>query len=195
MKTGLAALQCGQVMRSEGEGVIARSRSHDRHLKCIIGVMKPLLTILLIAVSVQAQSLADAARKERERQANLKPAITIKQAETITSAGAPSAETAKPKEPEKVKPVPAADPVEAWNAKVEQLRAKIRDLQDQETALQLQQTQLQNQVYAPVVDPAVKDQAQAELNNTLQQLAKVREDMDGSKKDLDAMQAEGPPKK
>jgi len=157
--------------------------------------MKPLLTILLIAVSVQAQSLADAARKERERQATLRPAITVKQAETPTSATAPPAETAKPKEPEKVKPAPAADPVEVWNAKVEQLRAKIRDLQDQETALQLQQTQLQNQVYAPVVDPAVKDQAQAELNNTLQQLAKVREDMDGSKKDLDAMQAQGPPKK
>jgi len=35
--------------------------------------MKPLIAILLLAVSVQAQTLADAARKERQRQASLKP--------------------------------------------------------------------------------------------------------------------------
>jgi len=156
--------------------------------------MKPLLAILLIAVSVQAQSLADAARKERERQAKLHPAVIVNQAETTTVAAPPS-DSAKPKEPEKVKLAPDPDPAEVWNARIQKLRADIRDLQDQEVALQLQQTQLQNQVYAPVVDPAIKDQAQGELNNTLQQLAKVREDLDADKKELDMLQLEGPPKK
>jgi hypothetical protein len=156
--------------------------------------MKPLLTILLIAVSVQAQSIADAARKERERQANLSPKVIVNQAETTTAA-APTSDPGKPKEPETVKPIPAPDPVAAWNARIEKLRAEIHDLQDQEVALQLQQTQLQNQVYAPVIDPAIKDQAQVELNNILQQLAKVREDLDADKKELDMMQLEGPPKK
>ena len=89
----------------------------------------------------------------------------------------------------------SSDPVALWNAKADLLRTKVKELQDQEVALQLQQTQQQNLVYAPVVDPAVKDQAQSDLNQTIQQLATVREDLASSKKELDGMMAEGPPKK
>src|SRR2546421_7841327 len=49
------------------------SPSHARHLKCIIGAMRAFLVIVFAAISLQAQSLADFARQERERQAHLKP--------------------------------------------------------------------------------------------------------------------------
>jgi len=187
---------------------MAMSFSQARHLKCIIGVMKTLLLMLLLTVTVQAQSIADTARKERERQAQLHATIVIKESGTPAAAtepgaaapaAAPAAEGAKPtdstpaaKDLSKPK---APDPVEVWNGKLDQLRAKIRDLQDQETALQLQQTEIQNQVYAPVVDPAIKDQAQAALAENQLKLARVREDLDSFKKDLDTLQLAGPPKK
>src|SRR5436189_6008562 len=68
MKTWSSALHCGHLTRSAREGGISTSSSQARHLKCIIGVMKPLIVVLLLAISVQAQTpLVDAARKERER--------------------------------------------------------------------------------------------------------------------------------
>src|SRR2546425_971218 len=66
MNKGSSSRQWGQETRSAVEGAILRSPSQARHLKCIIALMKPLLVVLLVAVSVQAQSLADIARKERE---------------------------------------------------------------------------------------------------------------------------------
>jgi hypothetical protein len=151
--------------------------------------MKLLIATLLMAASVQAQSIADAARKERDRQAGLKPTVVISSAGNSSSAPAP------PKEVPKLQPPTGEDAVKLWNEKAELLRTKIRMLQDQEMALQLQQTDLQNQVYATVVEQAIKDQAQAQLAQNQQQLAKTREDLDAAKKELDAMQAEGPPKK
>jgi hypothetical protein len=151
--------------------------------------MKPLLVMLLLATSVQAQTLADAARQERERQAKAHSTIVIKEKgpESAPATGDDkSKETPKP---------PAVDPAELWNAKADLLRTKIKELQDQEVALQLKQTEQQNLVYAPVIDPALKDQAQSDLNQTIQDLAKVREDLGTSKRELDAMLAEGPPKK
>jgi DNA repair exonuclease SbcCD ATPase subunit len=150
--------------------------------------MKPLLVMLLLATSVQAQSIADAARQERERQAKVKSTMVFK-------------ETGPPPAPVEEKVVPKAntpstpDPLALWNARVDELRAKIKDLQEQEIALQLQQTQLQNQVSAPIIDPAAKEQAQNDVAQNMQQLAKVREDLDTSRKELDALQALGPPKK
>jgi hypothetical protein len=143
----------------------------------------------LLAISVQAQSLADLARQERERQAKAHSTIVVKE-----KGPEPASTAGDDKSKESLKP-PAVDPAELWNAKADLLRTKIKELQDQNTALELQQTEQQNLVYAPVVDPAVKDEAQASLNLTMQQLAKGREDLDTSKKELDAMMAEGPPKK
>ena len=183
-------------MDSERDGGIAMSFSQVRHLKCIIGVMKALLLIVLVTVTAQAQSIADAARKERERQANVHSNIVVKEtgapaAATEPAANAPAApatEAARPADSTAVTTTAAKDlpkpktldSVDLWNAKQDQLRAKIRDLQDQEMALELQQTDIQNQVYAPVVDPAVKDQAQAALAANQQRLAKVRGDLDSS---------------
>lgn len=151
--------------------------------------MKPLLMMLLLATSVQAQSLADVARQERERQAQVKSTVVIKEA------GPPVPADGKPNDVPKANLPAEPDAAALWNARTDELRNRIKDLQEQETALQLQQTNLRDQVYAPVVDPVAKDQAQADLTQNIQQLAKVREDLDLTKKDLDTMLAEGPPKK
>ena len=176
--------------------------------------MKPLIAILLLAVSVQAQTLADAARKERQRQASLKPVrvLSVDGRQTAT----PAADASKPDDakvegekaaeakPVEAKPaqaatpakpvVPAPDPVAAWNVELDKLRARVRQLQDQETALQLQVNQLTNQIFAPVIDQATKDQAQTRLGATQQQLTTVRAELDQTKRTLDALQLQGPKK-
>jgi hypothetical protein len=170
--------------------------------------MKALTVMLVIAVSVQAQSLADAARKERERQAKLRPSRVITSTATkVEEPKAPSAAAEEPKpadnkavpEPPKAAPKPQTpppvDPVQVWNTQLDQLRAKIRALQDQEMALILQENQTTNQVYAPVTDPATQERALAQLGHVQQQLATVRKNLDEARKMLDGMQLQGPPKK
>jgi hypothetical protein len=154
--------------------------------------MKPLIVVLLLAISVQAQSLADAARKERERRVNLKPVIVI----TGTGEAGPSAGAAPPAADAKpaADATPSApDPVKAWNDQVGQLRKRIQEFQDQETALQLKQNDLTNQVNTTVIDQTTKDKAQVQLGLVQGQLAAVRADLDIARKTLDQMQLEGPP--
>ena len=172
--------------------------------------MKFLAVMLLIAVSAHAQSLADAARKERERQAKLRPTrvITSTAPAKVEEPKPPAAAAEQPKpaenkgavpEPSKALPKPqtppTVDPVQVWSNQLDQLRTKIRALQDQEMALVLQQNQVTNQVYAPVTDPATQERALAQLGQVQQQLAAVRKDLDEAKKMLDSMQLQGPPKK
>jgi hypothetical protein len=171
----------------------------------MIALMKTLIVVLLIAVSVQAQSLAEAARKERERQSKLRPTRVItsvgpstkteepkpKAAAPTTkeAAAEPSKEVSKPQTPAPV------DPVQVWNSQVEQLRVKVRGLQDQELALRLQENQATNQVYAPVTDPASQERALAQLGQIQQQLAAVRKQLEDAVKALDGLLRQGPPKK
>ena len=173
--------------------------------------MKPLVVMLLLAVSVQAQSVADAARKERERQSKTRSTRVIISSGTISeSKPTPAAEEPKaadakgekakgPTEPSKEIPKaqvpPASDPVQVWNNQLNQLRSKIRGLQDQEMTLLLQQNQVTNQVYAPVTDPATQERSLAQLGQIQQQIATVRKDLEEAKKRLDALQLQGPPKK
>src|SRR5690242_10224814 len=128
-----SAPRCGHLIHSVHDADNCASPSQALHLKCIIGPMKPLIAILWLAASVQAQSLADLARHERERQAHLKPAQVI----TGTGSGAnvPAGQSAAQKadEPKKT----AVDPVRDYNDQVDKLRTKIRSLQDEETATQL----------------------------------------------------------
>jgi hypothetical protein len=91
--------------------------------------------------------------------------------------------------------MPAVDPVQAWNNQLDQLRTRIRSLQDQELAVQLQLNQANNQVYAPVTDPATQQKALALVGQIQQQLATVRRDLEEARRTLDAMQLQGPPKK
>ena len=116
--------------------------------------MKLLTLMLLISIAVQAQSLADAARKERERQASLRPTRVIISTGAIpepkpatASAEQPKTADAKTSEAKetsdsskqlpKAQTPPPVDPVQVWNNQVNQLRTKIRALQDQEMALLL----------------------------------------------------------
>ena len=204
--------QCGQTRPSVCEVGIDNSLSQARHLKYMIAPMKLLILMLLISVSVQAQSLADAARKERERQASLRPTRVIISTGAIpepkpatASAEQPNTADAKTGEAKetsdsskqlpKAQTPPPVDPVQVWNNQVNQLRTKIRALQDQEMALLLQQNQATNQVYAPVTDPVTQERSLAQLGAIQQQLAAVRKDLEDTKKMLDAMQLQGPPKK
>src|SRR5438552_14551471 len=82
MNSGSSLLQCEQVMWSPRETGIARSPSQARHLKWTIGVMKAFVVMLLIAASLEAQSIADVARRERERQARLRPTQVITSTES-----------------------------------------------------------------------------------------------------------------
>jgi len=178
----------------------------------MIAPMKLLTLMLLISVSLQAQSLADAARKERERQASLRPTRVIistgaipepkpatasaKQPKTTDAKTSEAKETSdSSKQLPKAQTPPPVDPVQVWNNQVNQLRTKIRALQDQEMALLLQQNQATNQVYAPVTDPVTQERSLAQLGAIQQQLAAVRKDLEDTKKMLDAVQLQGPPKK
>jgi hypothetical protein len=237
MKTSSSVRHRGHCTRLDAAGGATTSPSQALHLKCIIEVMRALIVILLVAASVHAQSLADAARKERERRANLKPAAVIKAEGNPAPAGpaavpaatpgpaaeAPKAEEAKkpeeagpadakaadksapsdktaekpadkPKEPPKP-PAPAVDPAKEWNAQVDKFRTKIQALQDEEAATQLRINQLNNQIYAPVVDQAAKDQALAQVADAQQKLGAVRLELDQTRKTLEALQLQGPPKK
>jgi hypothetical protein len=218
MNRGSSVRQCGQTRRSACDGGVESSPPQTRHLKYIIVSMKLLIVMLLLAASVHAQTLADAAKKERERQSKSRSTRviistgTISESKPITaSAEQPKAEQAKATDakaaetkgaaPEPSKELPkaqvtaAADPIQVWNNQLNQLRSKIRGLQDQEMTLLLQQNQITNQVYAPVTDPATQERSLAQLGQIQQQIAAVRKDLDEAKKMLDSMQLQGPPKK
>jgi len=176
-------------------------------LKCIIETMKLLILTLFLTISAQAQTVADVARQERERRAHLKT-TTVIAAEGVrnaTTVNTPPAGEPKPVAPDKKTPAPAVtaptpgrvqppDPVKDWTERAEKLRKKIQDLQDEETTLQLQVNQLTNQFFAPVADQNSKDQAQARLGEAQNRLTAVQAELDQTKKTLDAMQLQGPPK-
>jgi hypothetical protein len=225
MKTSIGFLQCGHITRSVSEGDRRISPSQALHLKCILGVMKALMLLLVLAVTVQAQTVADIARRERARQARIRSSqvITGKGTQTQTKGAQPAQTTppaapaaatrasnagtpaAAPKEAAKEAQKPAgaagrgpapvaADPTAKWNEEVSKLRAKIQGLEDQERTLQLLVNQLTNQFFAPVTDQNSKDQAQARLGEAQNNLTAVRAELDLTKRTLDAMQLQGPPK-
>jgi hypothetical protein len=152
--------------------------------------MKALLAILCAAGSVQAQSLADFARHERERHAHLRPAQVITGTGSGATVPAGQSPAQKTEEPKKI----AVDPVREYNDQVDKLRAKIRSLQDEETATQLQLSEFNNQVYAPVVDQAAKDDALAVVAAAQMKLADIRKELADTRKILEALETQGPPK-
>src|SRR5206468_2399363 len=88
--------------------------------------MRALIVILLMAVCVHAQSLADVARKERERRVHLKPALVIKAEGSPATAGGPATERRKPEE-EPVKPQPpAVDPIKNGTSRFKNFVRKFR---------------------------------------------------------------------
>jgi cell division protein FtsB len=153
--------------------------------------MKALIVILLLTVSVQAQSLADAARKERERRAHLKPAEVIK-AEGIPAVTGAQAERIQ-LEVEPARPQPLAiDAIKEWNEQIRRLLAKIQALQAEETATELQINDLNNQIFAPVIDQATKDQALARLGEARENLAALGLELSQTTQTLETIEIQGP---
>src|SRR5213594_2899576 len=146
-------------------------------------IMRALIAIVLMAVCVHAQSLADAARKERERRAHLKPAVVIK------AEGSPA--SARAEEPVKPQP-PAVDPIKEWNEQIQKLLAKIQALQLEETATELQIIELNNQIFAPVIDQTTKDQALAHLGEARTRLAALASELGQTTQTLETIQIQGP---
>jgi len=164
--------------------------------------MKPLLVAFLIATSIPAygQSVADIARRERARQAKSQATRIITQTQATkvepVNATPPAGAGEKPKPVEAAKPAATpVEPVQAWNAQLDQLRVKIRALQDQEMALLLQQNQVTNQVYAPVTDPATQQKSLAQLGEIQGRVAALRKELEDARRSLDALQLQGPAKK
>jgi hypothetical protein len=218
MKTSMGFRQCGHWTGRAVEGWTAISASQPLHWKWIIGTMKPVIVIVLVATWVDAQTLADIARRERERRHTSQKATRVITAEGITPAPAAEAapgEAAKPvvegagaKPADGTKPEPGGpaavkaalaappkpDPVAEFNAQLEKVRQRFRDLQDQEASLQLQVSQATNEVFAPITDPDTQQRAQSRLGEIQQRLTGVRQELEQTRKALDTLQAQGPAK-
>jgi len=180
--------------------------------------MKPFILILLVALSVEAQSVADAARKERARRSELPTVRVLTNEDALaarTLAGDPeepkattpqsadakadAAKTTDKPAPQTTKTTdtktPPADPTQAFNAEVQKVRAHIRELQDRETALVLQESEFRNQFYAPVTSQGARSEAQNSLAATQAKLTDVRKELEETRTKLRQMEAQGPPKK
>ena len=164
--------------------------------------MKALIFILLAAMTAEAQTIADVARKERERRAQAKTVRVITSADIKKTGAAPAAAPtpvpAKPSDAAKPAETPGKSPldiIEEWDAQMQKVRAAIRELQDQETALQLQVNAFTNQVYAPVTTVAARNQAQANLAQAQTNLVTVRKELAETRLKLQQMEAQGPAKK
>jgi type IV secretory pathway VirB10-like protein len=204
MKTSSDCLQWGQVTRSVSEGDTRISPSQALHLKWMLRTMKSLALVLLLTVPLQAQTLAEAARRERTRQAGIRSAHIYQgkgtRTETTTPPPAPKtpAPTPAPAAPKAAPPKPPSspgpDPAAQRVAEMEKLRARIPELEDQERTLQLQVNEFTNQMLAPISDQNAKDEAQTKIGAAQSKLNAVRAELDLTKKTLDELQAQGPPK-
>jgi len=174
----------------------------------IISDMKPLILILFVATSIQAQTIADAARQERARQSQIKSARVFSDANThtvkpITPAAAPASPgvAAKaPAEAAKGSPVAgpagatlnaaaaAATPIDPVAEEMQKVRIRVRALEDQETSLKLQISDTTNQIYAPLSDAATHNEALARLAETQTKLADVQKELAENRANLQQLE-------
>jgi hypothetical protein len=173
--------------------------------------MKPLILILFAAVSLQAQSVADAARQERARQAQSKSTrvFTDGNAHLLNpiapSGGAvPSASAAKAQTPAAaasaskppVAPVAAATPpLDPAQEEIQKLRLRIRALDDQDTTLKLQIADITNQVYSPLTDQASHNDALTRLGETQAKQSDVQKELAQTRSKLLQLESQAAPKK
>jgi hypothetical protein len=167
--------------------------------------------MFLFAVAVEAQSLPDVARQERERRASLKPVFVLTPENLKESATASTTTPTDEAKPATAVPTTQAAPADEAAAKkaeaakkeeaakkyaelVSALRVKIVALEDQQTAVQLLINDLKNQFLAPVSDSALQAQAQAKLDQAQIQLSATQRDLADTRKQLQLLEAQGPPK-
>jgi len=175
--------------------------------------MKPLILILFVAASAQAQSVADAARMERARQAQLKSTRVFSDANThvvkpitpaepllvpVAGSTAPTPKSSAPAGPAASAALNAAavaatvDPVAE---EMQKLRIRVRALEDQETSLKLQISDTTNQVYAPLTDQATHNEALTRLGETQAKLADVQKELAQARSNLQQLEIQSAAKK
>jgi hypothetical protein len=175
--------------------------------------MKPLILLVLMlstAVGVQAQTIADAARKERERQARVQATrvFTTEDAQrnsTIpapkpedsslppgATPGGPAAAEVAEAAPEPLPP-PGPDPVQQWTEETAVLRNKVRQLMDEETALQLEMNRASAQINAPVTTQSAKNLASRNLETAQERISGVRNELAKTRAELQEKDLQGPP--
>ena len=175
--------------------------------------------MLLFAVSVEAQSLPEFARKERARKANVKSVRVLTnddakgaptRPESKTPAGrVVSAEGTAPKPAEPAAPttapapgpkaaqtviVPADDRVKKYNEELARLKSRAVQLGDQSTAMQLQLADLKNQFLAPVTDTITRNRVEANIHLVQDELASTENELGRTRRAIQVMEAQGPPK-
>ena len=176
--------------------------------------MKPLILILAAAISLQAQDLADAARKERARQAQNKSTRVFSDTNSHvlrSSAPAPAPKpAATPATPAAIPPkTTAAAPGVAGTAvnaaaksaadttaeDMQKLRIQVRALEGQETSLKLLIIDVTNQVYAPLTDQNTHNEALAKLGETQVKLADVQKELAQARSNLQQLEIQAAAKK
>jgi hypothetical protein len=173
--------------------------------------MKPLILLVLMlstAVVAQAQTIADAARRERERQARVQSTrvftsedaksnttpVTIKPEDRLPP-GARPGDAAAVEPVAAPEPPPALDPVQVWTEETAKLRNKVRQLMDQELALQLEISRASAQINAPVTTQSAKDQASRVLGASQEKLSAIRTELTQTRAELQEKDLQGPPQK
>jgi hypothetical protein len=163
-----------------------------------------LLTLLLLTAtyaSAQERTLADYARQERARQAEVQSKnIKVYTTEDIrtTPPADPAAQKPADAALENAAPAaatPAADPVQDWVKETEKLRAQIRELIDREATTQLDINRWTNEVYSADTNETARDRARNEVLMAQQRLSEVREQLAKARLELQKREQEGPPKK
>ncbi len=173
--------------------------------------MKPLILILFVATSVQAQSIADAARQERARQAQFKSTRTFSDANThvvkpiapaevpATPAAGTAAATTKGSTPitgtAGAVLNAAAAAVDPAAEEMQRLRIRVRALEDQETSLKLQISDITNQVYAPLTDAGTHNEALTKLGETQAKLADVQRELSQARSNLQQLEIQAAARK
>jgi hypothetical protein len=171
--------------------------------------MKPLILLALMlstAAGVQAQTIADYARIERERQARVQATrvFTSEDAKSNSTPAAvkpedrlpPGATPGAPGAEEPVvapEPPPGPDPVQVWTEETLKLRNKVRQLMDQETALQLEMNRASAQINAPVTTQSAKDQASRVLATSQEKITAIRNELAQTRTELQEKDLQGPP--
>jgi len=198
-------------MKMEVHSVMAKN------LLIIVGMLT--LTIFLVNLTY-GQSLADIAKKEKERRANIKThgkvitnetvkehledkgnvpgtlsQSTEESAEETPSEEAPtqtSSETkTATKETTPSEPTDLEGNNEAyWRNRIKDAQQKIADLEKQVNDLQLRLNGLQMSFYA-MDDPNQRQLLNSEIDSTFEMLAKAKEDLEKAKQDLEDTREEG----
>ncbi len=160
-----------------------------------------MILILLASVVVQAQTIADVARRERARQAQVTATKVFTTADLKSNDSKETVE-AKPEEnpaavatpPEKAAQ-PVVDPVQQWTEETGKLRTQIRDLMDQETKVQLDINAASAQINAPITSQSAKNQAQQTLEASQQKLTQIQAELAKARSELQEKDLAGPPLK